>query len=214
MDLTTLIPAEIKAQNRTEFDRLTNLLQGMGIVVGKIKTELQTIRNKFVSMREIIIAYPDQTTLLQRQLYDTQIQALLHAIFMYLGFRDSQGNLFIKPISAGYTNPISLTLRLPNYTISKNIATIDNMTVDIYNWDVYIGDVTFSTLRSSEIAAQFSSMTTEVPNPYFSKTEFLTGINYEIEKLMLWCSQVHRSEQQINCGLRYISELKNIGLYI
>lgn len=209
-----LISAEIKSLNRTEFDRVTNLLQGMGLVLGKIRTELQTIRNKFVSMREIIIAYPDQITLLERQLYDTQIQALLHAIFMYLGFRDSQGIQFIKPITQGQTNPVALTLRLPNYTIVKNIVTIDNMTVDIYNWDIYVGDITFSALRSSEIASQFSSMTSEIPDPYFSKEEFLTGINYEIEKLLLWCSQINRSEQQVNSGLRYISELKNIGLYM
>ena len=209
-----LIPAEIKALNRTEFDRVTNLLQGIGLVLGKIKTELQTIRNKFVSMREIIIAYPDQITLLERQLYDTQIQALLHAIFMYLGFRDSQGNQYVKPINQGYTNTVALTLHLPHYTITKTISIIDNMTVDIYNWDIYCGNIHFSALKSSEIAAQFSSMTSEIPDPYFSKEEFLTGNNYEIEKLLLWCSQISRVEQEVNCGLRYISELKNIGLYI
>ena len=65
---------------------------------------------------------------------------------------------------------------------------------------------------ADEIATQFS-VVEETPSPYFSRTEFLTGIGYEIEKLIVFTSHICKNEQVVNASLKYISELKNLGIY-
>lgn len=213
MSAPPIITQDIKALNRAEFDRVTALLNGQGNVVAKIKAEIMAIRNKFASMIEILYSYPDDISVLEKQLYDVQCQAFLHSVFMYLGFRDSSGNLFIHPVTpTSQTSPISLTIHFPHYTMEHVIADIDNITVDIINWDLYIGTTAINALRSAEIVRQFS-VVVETPHQYFSRDEFITGVSGEIEKILLFNSQVCRLEQMINYGLRYISELKNIGLY-
>lgn len=209
-----IITPEVKAENRVEFDRVTSLLMGQGTVVSKVKNEIITVRSKYMSMLEILASYPtDHISALEKSLYDVQAQAFIHAVYMYITYKDPQGNPYIQPVAPGsYTTDVSLTIKYPHYTVTKPVAVIDNITVDIYNWDIYEATMVINALKSEELAQQFSSVV-EYPEPYFSRTEFITGIQYEVEKLMLFNSQICRLEQIINSGLRYISELKNIGLY-
>lgn len=213
MSVQDIITSEIKAENRIEFDRITTLLLGIGSVIAKIRSEIIAIQSKFISMIEILKLYPDQISLLEKQLYDIQCQAFLHAVSMYLGFRDTHGELFINPYDPDSpTTDITITVKFPHYTINQVIAKIDNISVDLTEWDVYMGTQILNALKSDEIVQQFS-VVAEEPTPYFSKDEFLSGISYEIEKLMLFNSNICRLEQHVNSGIKYISELKNIGLY-
>ena len=208
-----IITPDVKAENRVEFDRVTNILMGQGNVVSKIKNEIITVRSKFASMLEILSTYKDdKITALEKSLYDVQVQSFIHAIFMYLSYKDSDGETYIHPITSGQTTDLILTIKYPHYTVTRSLAVIDNITVDIYGWDIYAGSLVINALKSSELSQQYSSVV-EKPEQYFSRVEFITGIKYEIEKLMLFNSQICRLEQIINSGLRYISELKNIGLY-
>lgn len=209
-----IITPEVKAANRIEFDRVTSLLMGQGTVVSKIKNEIITVRSKYMSMLEILSSYPtDHISTLEKSLYDVQAQAFIHAVYMYASYKDPQGNPYIQPVAPGsFTTDVSLTIKYPHYTVTTPVAVIDNMTIDIYNWDIYEGTMVINALKSEELSQQFSTVV-EYPEPYFSRTEFITGIRYEVEKLMLFNSQICRLEQIINSGLRYVSELKNIGLY-
>lgn len=208
-----IIPQSSKDANRLAFDVATARLSGQGMVISKIKSEIVTMCGKFASMVEIINAYPDKMTDFERQLYDVQVQAFMHACFMYLGFTDADGNPYINPVTAqSQTTDIKLTITLPHYTKTVTIATIDNIVFDIYNWDLLFGTSVLSILDSTELATQYSTVA-ETPTQYFSKSEFIAGVVTEMEKLISFEAEICRMEQVINSAMRYISELKNIGLY-
>jgi hypothetical protein len=57
-----------------------------------------------------------------------------------------------------------------------------------------------------ELAEQFS-VVAEVPTQYFSRSECITGITFEIEKLLVFQSSICQAEQSVNSALKYISEL-------
>lgn len=210
--MSSIITPEIQGDNKVEFDRITALLQGQGSVIAKIKNELNGIRAKINSMIEIMVNYPDKISSSVKELYDVQIQALLHAMYMYLSQSDSSGTPFISPYSstAKYTD-IVMTLKFPHYTKTFTLISIDNITIDIYNWNVYAGDQIINILKVAELASQ-QSVISESPEQYFSKEEFYAGVKCEIEKIILFASQINRIEQMINASLRYISELRNLGL--
>lgn len=212
--VSSIITSPIQQENRTEFDRVTNFLNGAGIVISKIKNEIEALKNKFASMIEIITQYPDQISVLEKQLYDVQCQSFLHAVFMYLGFKDSNGTPYIGAwLPTALTTDISLTIKLPNSTITSTLLTLDNMAIDIENWIMYVGTHTITASKSATLEQEFDTLVTETPENYFSRAEFIAGVGGEVEKLILFNSQVCKLEQQINYGLRYISELKNIKLY-
>lgn len=213
MDISQIITPEIKALNRIEFDRVFNLLSGQSIVISKIKNEIVTLLNHFNSMVEVLLSLPDQIGQLEKTLYDMHCQAFIHTIYMYLMFSNSEGEKYIKPVTpSSLTTDISITIKMPHYETTRLISTIDNISVNISTWDMYIGPTMFTAAKSSDLVQQFS-VVDEIPNPYFSQSEFVKGVSLEVEKLLLFKSQLSRSEQIINAGLKYISELKNIGLY-
>lgn len=214
MSIASMMTPETLAQNRSAFDTALNKLNGQSLIISKIKTEISSLQGKFVAMLEILKQFPDQITILERQLYDTQCQAFIHAIFMYVNYRDSLGNLYIEPVTpASQTTNIILNVAFPHYFVSKSIASLDNIAVDIASWDMYIGTTHFTASHSSDLATQFSGINNEEPSPYFSQIEFVTGIAGEIEKLVLFTSQIIRNEHEITAGIRIISELKGLGLY-
>lgn len=212
--MTTIITQSNKNDNRIEFDRVVSILTGQSNVISKIKNEIATVRNKYVSMLDVLSTYDtDKITETEKKFYDVQAMAFLHAIFMYLTCKDTKGKQYISPVSTDtHTTTIELTIKYPHYTITKQIVTFDNISVDIYDWDIYIGTIIINALKSEELTQQFSSVV-EQTEQYFSRREFIEGIKYEIEKLLLFDSQICRIEQVIISGLKYISELKNIGLY-
>lgn len=213
MDVAQIITPDIKAANRLEFDRVTNILNGQGNIIAKIKNEIGMLRSRFSSMVEILTSYPDRIDVLEKQLYDVQCQAFIHTVFMYLGLRDLNGNLYINPVTpSSQTTDVSITIKLPHYTLTKTVAQVENIVVDIATWDMYIGSTVVTASRSSDLVEQYS-VVAETPTPYFSRQEFITGVSYEVEKLILFTSQLCRAEQAINSGLRFVSELKNLGLY-
>lgn len=213
MDISQIITSEIKAQNRIEFDRVTNLFNGQSIVISKIKNEITSLLNHFNSMLEILVSFPDQIDTLEKTLYDMHCQTFIHTVFMYLMYRDSNGEQYIKPFTpSSLTTDVNLTIKLPHYESTRLLATIDNISVDISSWDMYIGPISFTASRSSDLVQQYS-VVEETPSPYFSQAEFVAGVSAEVEKLLLFKIQLCRTEQIINSGIRCISELKNIGLY-
>jgi len=208
-----LLTPEMKALNRVEFDRVTNLLNGIGGVVSQIKHEIDSLCFKFKSMSDILAVSGNEITENEKMLYDIQIQSFLHTIYMYLLTRDTEGNLYINPITSGTVTYITLTVNLPNFTTTKTIACFDNVTFDIINWNVYFGSITpIKLLREAEMEEQYNT-TAEIPTPYFSKTEFFVGITHEREKFLWFWTQIIRMERMLYVGLQYISELKNLGLY-
>ncbi len=210
----SITPA-VKATNRIEFDRVTTLLMGIGGVVSKIKSEMVTMRSKYASMVEIISNYSDQISAVEKELYDVQVQAFYHTVYMYLGLTDSNGKLYINPVTPTSTStPITITITYPNYTMTKTLFSIDNMVSDIINLDLYIGTITINSLKSSELETQFSSIIYEpVAEPYFSREAFISGVAYEIDNLLLINDEVCRMDNLITSGMRYIADLKSIGLY-
>ncbi len=212
--MTTIITQSNKNDNRIEFDRVSSILIGQSNVISKIKNEIVIVRNKYVSMLEVLSTYStDKIMETEKNFYDVQARAFLHAIFMYLSCKDPTGKQYISPVTSdSHTTTIDMTIKYPHYTITKQIVTFDNISVDIYDWDIYIGTTIINALKSEELTQQFSSVI-EPNEQYFSRREFIEGIRYEIEKLLLFDSQICHIEQVIISGLKFISELKNIGLY-
>ena len=211
--MTNVITQDIIDQNKLEFDRVTKILNGQGFVISKIKEEIMATRNKYASMIEIIASFGDQMTPLELHLYDVQCQAFIHSIFMYTNYLDPNGNFYINPVTPqSQTTDVTLSITLPHYTVQKTISSVDNIAIDLAGWNIYFGTMSINVANHIQLEAQYDT-TQEVPAPYFSKEEFLTGVAVEIEKLLLFNSQICRVEQVINGALRYISELKNIGLY-
>jgi hypothetical protein len=208
-----IISQASKDANRIEFDRVASILSGQGIVISKIKNEITTMYSKFTSMIDIIQTFPDKLSNFERELYDTQVQGFLHACFMYLNLTDSNSNPYIRQVSpTEKTTDIIMTVSLPHYTTTRTLFSINNITVDIYNWDIFFGATIVNILDSNALAGQYSVIA-EVPEQYFSKTEFIMGVAVELEKMIYFETEICRTEQLINSGLRYISELKNMGLY-
>lgn len=213
MNNLVIVTPEKKAENRIEFDRVSHKLSGVNNILSKIKTEIASTKGKFNSMVEILTFYPDQISLLEKQLYDVQCQAFIHTLFMYVNILDSDGTPFINPVSENSTSTdISMTINFPHYTITKNVAHVENISIDISEWDMYIGTNVINALKSEELTEQFS-VVAEVPTQYFSRSEFITGITFEIEKLLVFQSSICQAEQSVNSALKYISELKTMGLY-
>ena len=213
MNPSNILTQETIDKNKIEFDRVTQILNGQSFIISKIKSEIITLKQKYASMIEIFAYEPDQISESQMQLYDVQCQAFLHSLYMLIGFKSPSGNLYINPVTPeSQETEVTLTLSLPNYEIQKTIASIDNISVDVSGWYVYFGSISVNISHSLGLEAQYDTVQ-EQPEPYFSKTEFLAGVGSEIEKLLLFNSQICRTEQVINGALRYLSELKNIGLY-
>ena len=107
---------------------------------------------------------------------------------------------------------IPIIVTTPNYTINKTLATIDNMTIDIVNLIIYIGTISMNVLTSAQLVTQYTG--TDGQSAYFSKAGILiAGVTAEMERTIVFNAYISVVEQQVNSGLRYISELKGMGLY-
>ena len=213
MSLPEIITPEIKAENRIEFDRVINLLSGQSAVVAKIKSEINILRSHFVSFIDILKYFPDKIDALEKSLYDMHCQTFIHSVMMCLMAMDATYTPYIKPVTpSSQVTSVMLTLKLPHYEVTKVVACVDNVSVDIASWDMYIGTTQFTAARSSELVEQYS-VVAETPNPYFSQSEFVNGVSNEVEKLLLFTTQLCRMEQAIHSGMKYVAELKNLGLY-
>ena len=203
----------VKALNRIEFDRVTNILTGQSNVLSMIKQEILNVQKKYNAMINILKSYPDEITLVDESMYDVQAQAFIHALFMYLSYRDSNNNLYINPVTQTSTSTdVSLTINYNSYTDTSVIATVDNISVDIYHWIIAVGTSVTTALKAADIQTQYDT-TVETPTNYFSQEEFGRGVNAEIEKLMMLYAHITKIEQLVNSSLRYISDLKSMGLY-
>lgn len=209
-----LLTVEQRMANRQAFDELTARLRHQTEIIGMIKKEILSLRERFASMCAYLRSITDdEMTQIYRDLYDAHITAFLHSVSLYLVAADENGNRYIPNVTDEVkTTDISLQICFPHKTITQLIATFDNITIDFQNIDMYIGYTELNCLASAQIAAQFS-VTVETPKAYFSKNEFLTGISYEIEKLELFHSQVVLNEQKFVSAIRYVADLKTFGLY-
>lgn len=208
-----IITPESKALNRIEFDRLSEELTNQGIVISKIKADIIAMNSKFKSMLDIIKFFPDKVTNLIKELYDTQVQAFLHSCYMYVNMANSEGVPFIMPVTpTSKISEVKVTVSFPHYTTTVSLFCMNHITVDIENWDLFFGANALTFLNSQELTTQYS-VVTEEPEVYFSMDEFVSGCTHELEKLLYFELEICKMEQQINQGLRYISELKNMGLY-
>lgn len=197
-----IITPEKKAQNKVEFDKLTNQLNGINNILSKIKTELFSTHSKFISMLDIVNTYTDVITDREKQLYDVQCKSMLYSIQMFVNIKNSENALFINPVSdENETTDINLTINFPNYTITRTLTQLDNISVNFDERDIIIGTMIVNIKHSCEIVTELS------------KDEFIGGILGELEKIILINSQICRMEQHINANMKYIAELKKMGIY-
>jgi hypothetical protein len=196
-----IIDQKSKNRNKMEFDKVSRKLYGIGKVVQKIKNEISTNINKFISTIEILRSDPNQS-LLEKEKYDIQCQSFLNAISMYVGMKDIDGTPFINGVSdTSNETDILLELSFPNYTINKILMKLENISIDLTDWDITIGTCIINLIKSSQIAVGDSS--------YFQCNEFINSVKNEIEKLMVLQSHISHIEQIVNANLKYISELRS-----
>jgi hypothetical protein len=209
-----LLTPEQRIANRLAFDSLTDRLRKQTDIIGLIKKEILSIRERFANMCAYLSSVEDdEMTQIYRDLYDAHITAFLHSVSLYLTTADASGIRYIQNVTDEIkTTDISVDIRFPHRNVSQHIATIDNITIDFQNIDIYIGATELNCLSAEQIASQFSVIV-ETPKAYFSKVEFLMGIGYELEKLEVFHSQVILNEQKILSAIRYVADLKTFGLY-
>lgn len=208
-----LLTPEQRMANRVAFDSLTARLRQQTEIIGMIKKEILSIRERFVSMCAYLMTVDDEVTQMYKDLYDAHITAFLHSVSMYIVAVDESGNRYIPNVTDEIkTTDVSIQICFPHKTITQQIMAFDNITIDFQNIDMYIGTTELNCLSAEQIAEQFSVIV-EKPKSYFSKEEFLIGIGYEIEKLELFHSHVVLNEQKFICAIRYVADLKTFGLY-
>lgn len=209
-----LLSAEKRAANQQAFDLLTARIRKQIELVAAIKGEIMGLKGRFAAMRQYFINAGDEVTPDLQTTYNIHITAFLAAVKMYLIITDPLGNPFIAMATDELkTTDIILPVQFPTYTINQLIATIDNVWVDPVTIVMMIGDQTMQCLSSDQIKTQFEGMVVEEPTPYLSRNEFLTGIAFEIEKLSVFHSRICLLEQKLISAVKYISELKTLGLY-
>lgn len=211
--MDNLLTPDQHVANRLAFDSLTDRLRKQTDIIGLIKKEILSIRERFANMCAYLLTAEDEMTKIYRDLYDAHITAFLHSVSLYLTMEDASGTRYIQNVTDEVkTTDISVNICFPHRIVSQHITTIDNITIDFQNIDIYIGTTELNCLSAEQLASQFSVIV-ETPKAYFSKSEFLMGIGYELEKLELFHSQVVLNEQKILSAIRYIADLKTFGLY-
>jgi len=202
MSKLTVISPDKKNLNKIEFDLITNKMHGIINILSKMKHELIATYGKFISMLEIIQTFTDYITQNEKQLYDVQCQALLHSLHMYVSIKDENEHPYINPASdTNETTVINLTVNFPSYTITRALLNIDNISIDLSEWDIRVGSMIVNLRKSDELLDTLC------------KDDFINGVIGELEKILLVTSQICRLEQLVNANNKYITELKNIGLY-
>jgi hypothetical protein len=97
--MSCFVPDEMKLLNRAEIERATNILNGQKWVISNFKNEMMNMCTKFKTMSEFLENYPDRITALDKSLYDKQTGAFVHILFLYLSHRNSEGDLYINPVT-------------------------------------------------------------------------------------------------------------------
>ena len=208
-----LITAEQRAANRIAFDTLTENLRKKNEILAVVKKEIDGIKGRFTTLCAFFASSGDEITDYHKALYNKHIDSFVHSLQLYIIPTDSEGIPYINPVTdVSKETVITLPICFPHSTVEQPVITIDNMTADIDNNDLYIGDLTFHCLSAENLAQTFDVIVEE-PTSYFSKNEFLMGMTYEIEKLCLFHSRVCLGEQRINAAIKYIAELKGFGIY-
>jgi hypothetical protein len=131
---------------------------------------------------------------------------------MYVSEKDSNGNLYFNPVAEGSTSTnVTLTIEFPTTAVSSLLTTIDNITIDMVNWNMYVGSYQIDAFNALQIASKILSETT--PSRFLTKDEFIIGLSEEIEKLVIFSSNIILCEHRILAAIKCISELKGLGLY-
>lgn len=209
-----LLSNEQRSANRQVFDLSTAKLRKQAELASYIKSEILGLKGRFAAMNQYFANAQDEVSPDLQQTYDIHISAFLHAVKMYLIITDPLGQPFFNPVTDEIkTTDIVIPIQFPHYTINQAIATIDNIWVDTTTISLLVGDQTLNCLSAAQITAQFEGMVTEDPVPYLSRREFLTGIAFEIEKLTIFHSRICLIEQKLTSAIKYISDLKSLGLY-
>jgi len=203
---------EIRAANRAVFDTLYDRLRKQLEIITSIKEEIKNMQNKAISLRSYILSY-DRIYEDHKQLYNMYVATFLSTLAIYLGLVDSNHVRYIPQVTdTSKTTDVTLTIQMPSCTETVTITTINNITVDTVEKDIKIGTIVLNVLTAEDLASQFSSIQ-EVPTPYYSREEFIAGIMNEAEKLMRFYHYICKNELLITASIRYINELKSIGVY-
>lgn len=201
MNTLSIITSDKKALNKIEFDTVSKRLYGILNILSKLKREFSSINGNFMSMLELVKLFTDTIISNEKQVYDTQCQALLQTINMYLSVKDSNDKLYINPASeTDETTDINMTINFPNYTITRTILKIDNISIDLAEWDIKFGSMIIHLQKMSDIVEPIK------------RDDFIACVIGELEKILLVNSQICRLEQAVNSNIKYITELKSIGL--
>lgn len=204
--------AEIRAANRLEFDLICDKLRKQLEILERIKSEVLNLKDKAISLRTFIQSY-NRMEEQHKTLYNMYLATFLATVDIYLGVVDSQGNKYINPVTeTEKTTDMNITIKTPHHTLTRLIMTLDNLHVDTIEHDIKIGNNTINFITAEDMATQFSSIEEE-PTPYYSPDEMFAGILNEAEKLMIFYSEICKNALIINAGIRYIGELKSLGIY-
>lgn len=207
-----LLSEEKRAANHASFDAATDRLRKQANIIGLMKQAIMTLQTNFNAMHGFLQSYVGSVTEQHYMLYNTHAQAFLHSLFMYLAEKDSNGNAYFNPVSEGSTTTeFNLTVKYPNSDITSTITHIDNITIDMINWDMYIGSLYIDAHNATQIASEI--LNEETPSRFLTKDEFILGLAKEIEKLTIFKAQVYLCENKLLAAIKYIAELKNTGIY-
>jgi hypothetical protein len=209
-----LLTAEKRSLNQQNFDSLISRMRKQIEIIAFIKNEILSLKSRFNAMCQYFATAADEVTPDLQTTYNIHITAYLAAVKMYLIMTDSNGQPYINHVTDEVkTSNITLEINFPNYVINQPITTIDNVWVDPTIITMYIGDQALNCLSAEQITTQYSGMVIEEPTPYLSRNEFLTGIAFEVEKLTIFHSRICLLEQKLISGIKYVSDLKTLGLY-
>lgn len=207
--MSQLIPNGMRVTNQASFDSATTTLTGQCNILSKIRTETTAMRSRFVTMIEILAPCDNIVTVFQKALYDAQIRAFLHTMFMYAEMRNGSGGYYVNPVTVeSTTTPLTMTVQYPSGDVVDEILVLDNVSIDIANQTLYIGSNVFVALNSTLLEQQYGTLEGETYT--FTKDQFITGVSAEMIKLMRFNTIVCKNEMKARSGIRYVSELKSI----
>lgn len=206
-----LLSNEKKTANHDAFDIVTNKLYKQLEILNLMKATISTLQADFNSMYLLLHSTGEEITLTHYGLYDIHAQAFIHSLLMHSAIKDSTNTTYFNPVVEGSTTTdVVLTIQYPNSTVSPTLTQIENITIDATNMDMYIGDLYINALSSAQIAIEQIG---ENPQRLMTPTEFINGLLLEVEKLIIFTARVKLCEQKILSAIKYISELKGMGLY-
>jgi len=209
---STIIPSNMRIANQSAFDAIFKHMNGQLSVIIKLKSEITSMYDRFMTMVNLLRAGGDEITQGQKSLYDTQITAFLHTMVMYLEARDSTNSYYINPVTEDSTSTtVSVSIQVPSGEITDEILVMYNVSANVVLHLLSIGTNTYTALTSDVLEETYGELPEEGPI-IFLRDHFITGVSAEMVKLTKFCMDICKNETRIRSGMKYISELRGLGL--